>query len=72
LPSPAVADLLVEAAKRGLDGLTLYPSGARWQASSRFRDSAGWFVQIADTPAEAVALALTPPSTQQPDTGVFD
>lgn len=71
--SPA---LLVEAAKRGLDGLTLFhaPSG-RWQASTRWRGADGWFVQIADTPDQAIALALAAPVAApppQPDAGVFD
>ena len=68
--------LLVEAAQRGLDGLTLFPSGhGRWQASTRWRGSDGWFVQIADTPDQAIALALAAPIAApppQPTLSVFD
>lgn len=69
--------LLIEAAKRGLDALTLYPTtGGRWQASARWRGNDGWRVEIADTPDQAIALALATPvaaPTPQPQIGnIFD
>jgi hypothetical protein len=66
-----VAHMLNEAAKSGrLDGLTLYRSGVRWQASVRRDGIEGWNVHVADTPEAAIAAALAPLSP--PSNSVFD
>jgi hypothetical protein len=62
--SPA---LLIEAAKRGLDALTLYPTtGGRWQASTRWRGSDGWRITIGDDPVQALHLALADVIAESP------
>lgn len=64
--------LIVEAARSGrLAGLTLFPSGARWQASTT-EDRIGWRVEIDADPVEALRRALsetTTDKTVEPDAG---
>lgn len=64
-------DLIREAARCGLPGLTLWPAkDGRWQANVRQPDG-GWRVSISSDPIEAIrdALGARPAA---PDNGVFD
>jgi len=64
--------LIDEAASTGrLAGLTLWPSGDRWQASTT-EDRVGWRVEIDADPVEALRRALsgtTTDTTTEPDAG---
>jgi hypothetical protein len=58
---------LREAAKRGLSGLTLWPtSDGRWQANAKRGN--GWLVEHAADPVDALRLALSPLSEPKADT----
>jgi len=67
---PPLEQLIDEAASTGrLAGLTLWLSGARWQASTT-EDRIGWRVEIDADPVEALRRALSEKPT---DTGsIFD
>ena len=54
-----------------LDGLTLWPSGSRWQANARFAGSSGWTVVLHEDPVVALLGALGQPAPKPPS-GVFD
>lgn len=57
-----------------LDGLTLWPSGGRWQANARFAGSSGWVVGIDADPVVALlkALGRLTPVVSDLSHGVFD
>ena len=60
-------DHITEAALRGgLDGLTLWPAAAGWQANVRRQGSTGWTVAIHQDAATAVLQALSQGVPQTP------
>lgn len=57
--SAPLEQLIDEAASTGrLAGLTLWPTGSRWQASTT-EDRIGWRVEIDADPVEALRRALS-------------
>ncbi len=59
--------LIGEAARSGrLGGLTLWPSGDRWQASTT-EDRIGWRIEIDADPIEALRRALSEKPTDTAD-----
>lgn len=54
----ALDDAILEAARSGLQGFTLFPTqDGRWQASTT-QDKIGWSVHIAADPVTAMQAAL--------------
>jgi hypothetical protein len=65
--STPLEKLIGEAARSGrLAGLTLWPSGARWQASTT-EDRIGWNVATDDDPVEALRRVLSGTTTDTKD-----
>lgn len=63
------AEKLDQAIREGrFFGLTLYQSGARWQASLQAEQGGGWRVEIEDTPIAALEALFA----AVPAAGVFD
>lgn len=51
-------DLIRRAAGKQLNGLTLWPSDERWQASVHYKGAKGWIVVIDACPVAALKTAL--------------